>query len=114
MTAPAPVADVDPAEAARLAEAGQALLLDVREPDEWDRGHAPHATSAPLSALDPAAVPQDRPVIAVCRSGNRSGQAAQALAQAGLDVRNLAGGMSAWAAQGLPVVRADGAPGEIG
>ena len=108
-----PVSDVDPAKAARLADTGQVLLLDVREHGEWDSGHAPQATHAPLGDLDPAAVPQDRPVIAVCRSGNRSGHAAQALSAAGVDVRNLAGGMTAWAAQGLPVVRADGAPGEI-
>lgn len=109
-----PVADVAPAEAARLAEAGQALLLDVREPDEWERGHAPRAVHLPLGELDPATVPSDRPVIAVCRSGNRSGKAAAALAEAGLDVRNLTGGMTAWAAQGLPVVRPDGSRGEIG
>jgi rhodanese-related sulfurtransferase len=108
-----PLADVDPAEAARLADAGQVLLLDVREHSEWDSGHAPLARHVPLGDLDPAAVPQDLPVVAVCRSGNRSGQAAQALSAAGIDVRNLAGGMQAWAAAGLPVVRADGAPGEI-
>ena len=109
-----PVPDIDPVQAARLADAGQVLLLDVREHGEWDSGHAPQATHTPLGDLDPAAVPQDRPVVAVCRSGNRSGQAAQALSAAGVDVRNLAGGMSAWASAGLPVVRTDGAPGAIG
>ncbi len=113
MTTPAPVVDVGPAEAAHLADSGQALLLDVREDVEWSSGHAPQATHIALGDLDPSAVPQDRPVVAVCRSGNRSGQAAQALSAAGLDVRNLAGGMTAWAAAGLPVVRADGTPGEI-
>lgn len=113
MSSPTPVAEMNPLEAARLADAGQVLLLDVREPGEWDSGHAPLATHVPLGGLDPAAVPQDLPVVAVCRSGNRSGQAAQALSAAGVDVRNLAGGMNAWAAAGLPVVRADGTPGEI-
>lgn len=113
MSLPTPVPDVDPTEAARLADSGQVLLLDVREQDEWDSGHASPATHVPLGDLDPSAVPQDRPVIAVCRSGNRSGRAAQALSAAGVDVRNLAGGMTAWAAAGLPVVRADGTPGEI-
>ena len=113
MSSPTPVTEIDPAEAARLADAGQVLLLDVREPGEWDSGHAPLATHVPLGDLDPAAVPQGLPVVAICRSGNRSGHAAQALAAAGIDVRNMAGGMNAWAAAGLPVVRADGAPGEI-
>lgn len=109
-----PGPDVEPGEAARLAGTGQALLLDVREPAEWERGHAPGALHLPLGDLDPSAVPADRPVIAVCRSGNRSGAAAAVLARAGRDARNLTGGMTAWAAQGLPVVRPDGSPGEIG
>lgn len=113
MTQPSPVPEVDASEAARLADAGQVLLLDVREHDEWDAGHAPQATHVPLGDLVASTVPQDRPVVAVCRSGNRSGKAAVALAAAGRDVRNLAGGMTAWAAAGLPLIRTDGDPGEI-
>jgi rhodanese-related sulfurtransferase len=113
VTQPIPVAEIDPVEAARLADAGQVLLLDVREQGEWDSGHAPNATHVPLGDLDPSAVPQDRPVIAVCRSGNRSGHAAQALSVAGVEIRNLAGGMTAWAAAGLPVIRANGTPGVV-
>lgn len=113
MTNHAPVADVGPAEAARLADAGSVLLLDVREHSEWDSGHAPQAVHVPLGDLDASTVPQDRPVIAVCRSGNRSRQAAQSLLAAGVDVRNLAGGMTGWAAADLPVVRADGSPGDV-
>lgn len=107
------IPDVDAAEAARLTEDGAAVLLDVREDDEWSRGHAPQATHVALGSLDPAALPRDRPVIAVCRSGNRAGKAAQALAAAGIDVCNLNGGMTAWAAAGLAVVQADGTPGQI-
>jgi rhodanese-related sulfurtransferase len=110
---PLPIPEVDPAEAARLADAGRVLLLDVREGDEWDSGHAPQATHVPLGALDPAAVPRDRPVVTVCRSGGRAGKAAQALAQAGHDVRNLTGGMHGWAQAGLPVQAADGTPGTV-
>ena len=113
MTEPVPAPEVDAVEAARLADAGEVLLLDVREPDEWAGGHAPQATHAVLGALDPAAVPRDRPVITVCRSGGRSGQAAAALAAAGHDVRNLTGGMQAWSGAGLPVVAADGSAGQI-
>lgn len=113
MNDPLPIPEVDPTEAARLADSGQVLLLDVREDDEWNNGHAPHASHVPLGALDPAAVPRDRPVIAVCRSGGRASKAAQALAQAGHEVRNVAGGMDAWTQAGLPVQAADGTPGTV-
>ena len=109
----AEVPGIDAAEAARLAEAGTVLLLDVREDDEWQAGHAPQATHLPLGELDPTALSDDRPIVAVCRSGNRSGQAAQVLLVAGRDARNLTGGMRQWAARGLPVVAADGSPGGV-
>ena len=112
MSAADPVDQVDPAEAHRLAAQG-ALLLDVREPAEWAAGHIPGAVHLPLLALEPSAVPTDRVVVAVCRSGRRSGEAARLLAAAGRDVRNLAGGMQAWAAQGGAVVRDDGTPGSV-
>lgn len=108
-----PVPDVSVQEAADAAASDSVLLLDVREDDEWRAGHAQSAVHLPLSRLDAAAVPTDRPVIAVCRSGNRSGKAAALLAAAGVDVANMAGGMTTWAAAGLPVVNADGRPGEI-
>ena len=108
-----PVPEVSIQEAADAAAADSVLLLDVREDDEWQAGHARTAVHMPLSRLDVSAVPTDRPVIAICRSGNRSGKAAAALAQAGIDVVNMTGGMTAWAAAGLPVVDADGRPGEI-
>jgi len=105
--------DLDPGRAAELLERGEAVLLDVREPQEWAAGHAPQAEHLPLGLLTPEAVPQDRPVIAVCRSGNRSGKAADALAAAGVRVHNLAGGMKAWTQTGLPVVTDDGKPGTV-
>ena len=113
MNQPLQIPEVDPAEAARLADTGDVLLLDVREDNEWDSGHTPRASHVPLGSLDPVAVPRDRPVVAVCRSGGRAGKAAQALAQAGPDVRNIAGGMQAWAKAGLPVQAADGTPGTV-
>ncbi len=85
----------------------------MREDDEWAAGHARGAMHVPLGELGPALVPAGCPVVAVCRSGNRSAQAAAELAQTGYDVRNLAGGMRAWTAAGLPVVRDDGTAGEI-
>lgn len=108
-----PVPQVDAVEAARRAEAGHVLLLDVRESEEWAGGHAPQAVHLALSAFDPAAVPRDRPVVVVCRVGGRSERAAQVLRASGLDVVNLDGGMLAWAEHGLPVVRDDGSAGEV-
>jgi len=99
--------------AAREVSAGSAVLIDVREADEWQAGHAPQARFVPLSQLTLGAVPADRPVIAICRSGNRSGRATDALNAAGRSVRNLTGGMAAWVAAGLPVVTDDGRPGRV-
>jgi rhodanese-related sulfurtransferase len=113
MVAVDPIVEVDPMTAQEMAVRG-ALLLDVREPDEWRTGHIADAVHLPLGDLQPASVPRDRTVIAVCRSGNRSGKAAVALAAAGVDVRNMAGGMKAWADAGLPITTDDGTPGAVG
>lgn len=112
MTEPGQIPQIHPTEAARLATAG-ALLLDVREPDEWSAGHAADARHMPLGDLSPDDLPLDRVVVAMCRSGGRSGKAATALSAAGVDVRNMAGGMNAWAEAGLPVTRDDGQPGTV-
>jgi rhodanese-related sulfurtransferase len=87
-------------------------LLDVREHDEWDAGHAHAAVHAPLSTLDPAAVP-DGPLYVVCRSGGRSSKATAALLAAGREAHNVDGGMTAWEEAGLPLVTDDGAPGAV-
>jgi rhodanese-related sulfurtransferase len=108
------VPEVDAREAAARAASGEVLLLDVREPDEWHAGRAAGAVLVPLGQLDPAAVPTDRPVVVVCRSGNRSGTATAVLREAGVDAVNLAGGMRAWAAAGLPVTADNGTPGTVG
>ncbi|MEV4256228.1 rhodanese-like domain-containing protein [Spirillospora sp. NPDC049652] len=97
--------------------AGEAVLLDVREAGEWKAGHAPGALHLPLSRLAagaqlPAAA-RDKPVVAICRSGGRSRQAAQILAGRGVDVVDVTGGMSAWAREGLPVTGPGGRPGSV-
>lgn len=100
-------------DAAARAEAGEVVLLDVREEEEWLAGHAPQAVHAPLSRLEIEALPRDRPIVAVCRSGNRSGKLTAALVPRGVDIVNLVGGMGAWQAAGQPVVRDDGSPGQV-
>jgi rhodanese-related sulfurtransferase len=98
---------VDVQEASRRQAAG-ALLIDVRQPDEWNAGHAPNARLIPLGSLASrlAEVPRDREVVLICRSGNRSGLAQRQLLQLGYEqVFNVSGGMHAWARAGLPVER---------
>lgn len=107
------IPEVDPAGAQALVDGG-ALLLDVREDDEWGAGHAPGATHLRLGLLAAERPADDgRTIVAVCRSGARSGKATEALRAWGYDAVNLAGGMKAWAAAGLPVVTDDGGPGAV-
>jgi len=105
--------DIDLNEAVRLIDEVDAILLDVREDDEWSAGHAPGAVHMRLADLDPAALTGAKPVVAVCRSGNRSRTAAMKLADAGISVYNLAGGMTAWDGSGRAVVRDDGTAGTV-
>ncbi|ALX06131.1 MULTISPECIES: rhodanese-like domain-containing protein [Aeromicrobium] len=80
------------------------VVLDVREPHEWDAGHVPGAVHVPLGDL-PTRVgeldPQARTLV-VCHLGGRSARATAWLGQQGHDVVNLAGGMDAWEAAGRP------------
>ncbi|GAA3547697.1 MBL fold metallo-hydrolase [Streptomyces osmaniensis] len=108
-----PMARVTPAEARERADAG-AVLVDVREAPEWAEGHAPGAVLAPLSALT-AGEPlpesaRSRPVVAICRSGKRSREAAALLSARGAEVVDVVGGMRAWTEAGLPVVAESGFP----
>lgn len=106
-------ADLSPTEALTAHTEQRAVLLDVREPAEWDGGHAPGARHMPLGDLDPSTLDPATAVITICRSGKRSAKAAATLAGAGIPVHNMAGGMNAWQKAGLPVVREDGSPGRI-
>ncbi len=92
-----------------------ALLLDVRELQEWRAGHAPKARHRGLGQLPDhlAELPTDTQIVTVCRSGRRSALAAKLLTRHGYTATNLTGGMNAWAAAGLPVVTNDNVPGQI-
>ena len=91
---------------AGAALADGALAVDVREPEEWQAGHVDGSLWIPLGELQARAgeLPRDRPLVIVCRSGARSGYAADALVAAGYEASNLAGGLHAWAAAALPLV----------
>lgn len=84
-----------------------ALLLDVREPDEFREVHADGALLMPLSVFEDqhGTLDQAREIVVICRSGARSARAAQYLLDRGYRASNLQGGTLAWEADGLPVER---------
>ena len=96
---------------ALMADKPEALLLDVRTPEEWNDGHLEGASHADYwgdeqafqAAMD--AIPGDRPVLVYCAGGGRSGLTAKELIKAGHhEVYNLENGISGWIAEGHPVV----------
>ena len=91
------------------------FLLDVRELNEWEAGHVDGATHIPMHSLGAAqdALPTDRPILCICRSGNRSGMVTSALERAGYAAENLEGGLLAWVEARLPLVTDDGRPGTV-
>ena len=93
--------EVTPEEAIALVADGT-LLIDVREQEEWDAGHAPDARLVPLSQLQErvAELPEDTRFLVVCHSGMRSMRATAFLRAEGLDAVNVTGGMVAWAQAG--------------
>lgn len=83
---------------------GIPTVIDVREPREYRRGHIPEATLIPLVKIltEGVSLPEDAPIVLVCRGGRRSRRAAYALQQNGRrNVAILQGGMVAWEAAGL-------------
>lgn len=107
----AEVARISPDEAAKRVAAGEAVLVDVREPSEWaETGVASPAVLLPMSDFNGEqklwqpflAKHAGKEIILYCRSGNRSGKVAQKLAADGKRVLN-AGAFNDWSASGLPV-----------
>lgn len=90
-------------------------LLDVREPGEWEAGHAPDAQHIPLGSLEEHRfdLPVNLRIVCICRSGGRSGDATATLSSWGFDAVNLEGGMQAWAKEGMPVVTDSGEDGSV-
>jgi rhodanese-related sulfurtransferase len=95
--------------AARLAAGDRLLVVDVRRPAEYDAGHIPGARNIPVTELA-AGIDElagGIPVVVACAGGYRSAAAAGILERSGVLVAgDLAGGVSAWIAAGLPLDRA--------
>jgi rhodanese-related sulfurtransferase len=101
-----PEVDVREAERRQREDPARPLLVDVREPSEFAEVRAPDAallpTSTFLSRIDE--LPTDRPLLFICRTGSRSAAVTAYMLRSGRsDVANVAGGMEAWQAAGLPV-----------
>lgn len=94
---------------------GEVVLLDVREDDEWRRGHAPGAQHIPMGDVPArmAEIDADAELYVICLAGGRSQRVAQYLARNGYEAANIAGGMLAWARSGRPVVTEQGAVGTL-
>ncbi len=91
-------------------------IVDCRETYEWVAGRIDGAVHIPLNGVMAGALGDldaARPVVVVCRSGNRSELATLMLQARGFDAHNLEGGMEEWEREGLPFTTPEGAPGRV-
>jgi hydroxyacylglutathione hydrolase len=92
-------------------------ILDVREPYEWEAGHVEGSVHVPLAQVmaggEQGRVATDRPVMVICRTGNRSELAALMLQARGINAENVEGGLEAWSRDGLPIVDSAGGEGGV-
>ncbi|PYQ31257.1 MAG: molybdenum cofactor biosynthesis protein MoeB [Acidobacteria bacterium] len=104
-----PMEDITPQQLAeRLAQNEAIVLIDVREPYEWDIGHIESARHIPMQQIPKRLdeIPRDVEVVMICRSGARSGHVQHHLQQQGFtNVKNLTGGMQRWAREVDPAIR---------
>lgn len=109
------ILDMAPADARTAQQAGEILIVDVREPAEFAVERIPGALNLPLSTFDPAslfATATAEKILFQCGSGMRSMKAVMACRLSGLAAdQHLAGGIGAWKAAGLPIIQIDPATG---
>ena len=107
-------ATITPSDAARRVQAGEATIIDVREPDEHRRQHVPNTLLQPSSSFRVASFPEspaNQQLLILCRSGGRASQVATELRNAGrTNVSVIDGGIVAWERAGLPTVTDSKAP----
>jgi rhodanese-related sulfurtransferase len=102
------IEEIEAATLQAMLDARTVTLIDVREPDEFAAGHIAGALNRPLSSFDPQAVPLEagKRVVLQCAGGKRSAMAFERCREADLPVdAHLSGGLAAWKAAGLPIVR---------
>ena len=102
--------EISPQETAAALEGGDTLLIDVRDPDEWQEGHIPGARNFSRGTveleIEEAAPNPSMPIITHCGGGGRSALAAESLQRMGYtNVKSMAGGFKAWKAAGLPTTK---------
>lgn len=114
MDAEPPVVQVDVADLP-VEFGSAALLLDVREDDEWSRGHAAGALHIPMGEVPVrlAEIDTEADLYVICHAGGRSRRVAQYLQDNGYRPANVTGGMLAWAGAGRPIVTDSGEPGVV-
>lgn len=98
--------EIDVQQAYNLTQDANVVLLDVRTQEEWDAYHAPNAVHIPLDQLAArtSELPQDKDIVVICRSGNRSQTGRDTLLSAGFEnVTSVRGGLLAWSQAGYPI-----------
>jgi rhodanese-related sulfurtransferase len=103
------VPEISPADAKTLIDSG-AQLVDVRTDAEYEAGHIPGSRHIQLAdvQMEAAGLEREEPVVIYCRSGDRSGLAADAFAASGWDAHSIEGGLEAWKQAGFPLEPANG------
>jgi phage shock protein E len=104
------IQEISPQEAAAALERGNTLLIDVRDPDEWQEGHIPGAKNFSRGTveleIEEAAPDLSRRIITHCGGGGRSALTAESLQRMGYtNVKSMVGGFKAWKAAGLPTTK---------
>ena len=104
------ITEISPQDAAAKSRSGEAVVVDVREKDEWDEEHIPNATHLSRGTIEldiEEKVPDVNALIVChCGGGGRSALAAKSLQKMGYkNVRSMAGGFKAWKAAGLPTTK---------
>ena len=101
------IKEISPQDAAAKSQSGNAVIVDVREKDEWDEEHIPDAVHLSRGTIEldiEEKIPDlSQTIITHCGGGGRSALAAESLQKIGYkNVRSMAGGFKAWKAAGLP------------
>jgi len=104
------ISQLNTADAVRLLNQDDTLVIDVRETAEYESGHIKASQHIPLASLkdklDELSKHKDKRVLIYCRSGNRSYQACKTLKKAGFEhAHNLSGGVMSWSSANLPLTR---------